>query len=126
MIAAFQLGAVESPAGEWHTAMRAGVLQGKGSALRVAAEHKGRFEQHSFRKLVAPHAVAGQRTVPEAAQHQRIWDLGLGGFVEHGGQARVLQSPAIFGTTFLPAALYMDGTIGEHAVGAIPEVRGIV
>jgi hypothetical protein len=101
VVTAFKLGAVEATAGEGHATMRAGVLQGERTSLQIPAEDKRRVEQHRLSQSVVDDAITGQGAVPEAPKHQRIWGLALGGFVEHGDEARVLQSGAIFGKTSL-------------------------
>ena len=52
MVAALQLLAVEPAAGEWHTAMRAGIVQGEGRPWLIAAEDQGNFEQRGLVQLV--------------------------------------------------------------------------
>jgi hypothetical protein len=128
VVTAFKLRAVEATAGEWHASMRAGVLQGEHTSLQVPAEDKRRFEQQRLSQSVADDAIAGQGAVPEAPKHQRVGSLTLGGFVEHGDEARVLQSGTIFGKT----SLSLQGLYGRHEKKidrvsvAVTEVRGIV
>jgi hypothetical protein len=58
--------------------MGAGIVQGEGMPVLIAAEHQGNFEQRGFMQAIAELA-AGQGTVPEAVQHDRIGRLALGG-----------------------------------------------
>jgi len=91
VIAAFDLVRIEVAAGKRHTAVRASVLQGERTALRVTPENERDFEQHGFFEPVAPDPITGQSPVPEAGEHQRVRSLALRGIVEHGDEARVLQ-----------------------------------
>jgi hypothetical protein len=75
VVRAFDLLAVELSAGKRHTAMRAGVAQGKGLAVLVASDQQGLFEQHGLGQLSAAELIGWQRTVPEAEEHERVGRL---------------------------------------------------
>ena len=76
MVAAFDF-AVEVSAGERHAAMGAGVAQGEGLALPVAADDQRKFQQHGFVELVAVNLIGRQGAIPEAEEHERIGSLAL-------------------------------------------------
>src|SRR5229473_6390059 len=67
VVGAFDLLAVELSIGKRHTAMRAGVAEGKGLALSVASNNQRLFEQHSlcYCELSATELTGRQRAVPE-------------------------------------------------------------
>ena len=92
VVAAFDLIAVETSAGERHAAVRAGVLQCETTVLSVAPDDQRRLQQRRPFQAFAKDCVAGQGAIPETGQHQRIWRFRLRGIVEHGNEARVLQS----------------------------------
>jgi hypothetical protein len=60
-----------------HAAMRAGVLKSEGSAIAVAANHERRFQEHRFVKGAPANLVGRQSAIPEAGEHQGIWDFTL-------------------------------------------------
>jgi hypothetical protein len=91
VVAAFDLVAVEVPTGERHAPVGAGVLEGEGTALRVAANDKGDLEEHGFLDSIALDAISRQGPVPETGKHQGVGGLALGGIVEHWDGPRVLQ-----------------------------------
>ena len=84
VITALQVLTVKASARERHTAVRAGIAQGKRLSLAIAADHQRRFEQHGFVQTIAGHLSAGQGATPEAVEHQRVRRLTLGGFQSAG------------------------------------------
>jgi hypothetical protein len=88
VITAFQLLAVELPAGEWHAPVGAGIVQGEGAAILVAAQYQGEFEQCGLVQTVTAKLSRGQSSIPEAVKHQGIGRLALRGFkFTHGDKA---------------------------------------
>ena len=77
VIRAFEVFAIEFSGMERHAAMRAGIAQGEGMSLTIAADDERNLEQHGFMQLVAMDAVGGQGTIPEAGEHQRVGGLAL-------------------------------------------------
>ena len=77
VVSALEIFTVEVAAVERHAAMRAGVAQGEGLALAVAADDQRNFEQRGFVQLVAMDAIGGQGAIPEAGEHQRVGGLAL-------------------------------------------------
>jgi hypothetical protein len=85
MISALEVFSVEASAMQRHATMRTGIVQSEGLSLAVLADHQRDFEQHSFVQLIAMYSIGRQRTIPEAAEHKRVWCLALRGIeVGHG------------------------------------------
>jgi len=57
VIRTLHLSAVQLSARKWHAPVRTGIAEGKRPSVTVAAQDKGRFEQHRFHKLAAAEFV---------------------------------------------------------------------
>ena len=77
VIRALEILTIEFSGIERHAAMGAGIAQGEGMSLTIAADDEGNLKQRGFMQLVAMDAVGGQGAIPEAGEHQRVGGLAL-------------------------------------------------
>jgi hypothetical protein len=80
VVGALDILTVEVAAIQRHSAVRAGIAQGKRPSGAVSAHYQRNFQQRGFVQLIAMHPIRGQSAVPEAGEHQGIRSLSLRSF----------------------------------------------
>ena len=81
MVAALEILSVETTAIERHTAMGAGVTQSEGLSEAIASDNQGDLQEGRLVQLVAMDVIGGESAIPEAGEHERVWDLALRQFL---------------------------------------------